>query len=93
MTDIDDGSKPAYDLPSPSKAGAIEVPKDSQGKPDVPGADADQFGEKTGWTPRFGWPTEPIQEGASLLDHSTWLEGQIPDKFYGGKSQVVYHLW
>lgn len=83
VTDIDDGSKPAYDLPSPSKAGAIEVPKDSQGKPTGAGEDADQFGEKTGWTPRFGWPTEPIQEGESLLDHSTWLEGQIPDKFFG----------
>jgi hypothetical protein len=39
------------------------------------------MGDKTGWAPRFGWPAT---EGDSLLQHSTWLEGQIPDKFYGG---------
>lgn len=39
--------------------------------------------DTTGWAPRFGWPSETIREGTSLLDHSTWLEGHLPDKFYG----------
>ncbi|CAK7205058.1 Tricalbin-2 [Sporothrix eucalyptigena] len=84
-TDIDDGSAPAYDLPSPSKAGAIAVvPKSDQ--PDANGT-ADKEGgmgpDTTGWAPRFGWPVESISEAPSLLDHSTWLEGHLADKFYG----------
>ena len=85
-TDKDDGSKPAYDLPSPSKSGAVEVKKDADGKA-VDGDDVDeraQMALKTGWAPRIGWPTESVHHSESLLDHSTWLEGQIPDKFYGG---------
>lgn len=87
-TDIDDGSKPAYELPSPSKAGAIEIKKDENGKPiengHAPGETGTRMGpDTTGWAPRFGWPTESIQEGASLLDHSTWVEGQVPDQYYG----------
>ena len=86
-TDIDDGSKPKYDLPSPSKAGAIAVVKDEEGKPvdqtlENGGA---EMGPQTGWAPKFGWPSELATEGESLLDHSTWLEGRISDKFYGGK--------
>ncbi|KAJ9157726.1 C2 domain-containing protein [Pleurostoma richardsiae] len=84
ITDIDDGSKPIYDLPAPSTAGAIALAKDAEGKPiKDTAADDEPFGDKTGWSPRFGWPTEPVQEGESLLDHTTWLEGQLPDKFYG----------
>ena len=84
-TDKDDGSKPAYDLPSPSKAGAIEIKKDADGATISDGEEEEvHMGPKTGWAPRLGWPTEPIHEAESLLDHSTWLEGQLPDKFYGG---------
>lgn len=85
-TDKDDGAKPVYDLPSPSKAGVVEVRKDADGKP-VAAGDGDgesHMGPKTGWAPRFGWPTESVHQAESLLDHATWLEGQIPDKFYGG---------
>ena len=39
--------------------------------------------ETTGWSPQFGWPVESIRDAPSLLDHSTWLEGQLSDKFYG----------
>lgn len=86
-TDIDDGSKPAYDLPEPSKAGALEVAKDTEGNPVVDGKaeEGALMGPQTGWAPKFGWPVESIQSGESLLDHQTWLEGQIPDKYYGGK--------
>lgn len=86
-TDIDDGSKPAFDLPSPSKAGVVEVTHGEDGKALVDGKEVDdddnEMGPKTGWAPRFGWPVESIKTSESLLDHSTWLEGQIPDKFYG----------
>lgn len=82
-----------YDLPSPSQAGVVDSdsPKDKDGRPigngHAPGDDEPEeiMGPKTGWAPRIGWPMESIQEAESLLDHSTWLEGQLPDKFYGGR--------
>ena len=89
-TDLDNDSKPTYDLPSPSKAGVIEVAKGPDGKPvedeAVPNENGFVMGDDTtGWAPRFGWPTESTQAGESLLDHATWLEGVLPDKLYGGK--------
>lgn len=88
MTDRDDGSKPDYDLPEDSKAGVIEAPKTADGVAIENGKAVNgvEMGpEMTGWAPRFGWPVESVMEGESLLDHQTWLEGQIPDKYYGGK--------
>lgn len=86
VTDQDDGTKPEYDLPEASKAGVVEVSKDADGKT-IHEEDGDDGGAKmgpmTGWAPQFGWPVESIQEGESLLDHQTWLEGKVPDKFYG----------
>ncbi|KAK3942201.1 tricalbin-3 [Diplogelasinospora grovesii] len=85
-TDIDDGTKPAVDLPAPSKAGAVEIPKGEDGKPLENGhteGEGAVMGEMTGWAPRFGWPDEFAHEGDSMLDHTTWLESEMPDKFYG----------
>lgn len=88
-TDLDtDEAKPAYDLPSPTKAGVIDVARDKDGKPlpggeDAVGDDKAEDWSKTGWAPKFGWPTESIHEAPSMLDHSTWLEGRLPDKLYG----------
>ncbi|CAK7566576.1 MAG: Tricalbin-2 [Sporothrix epigloea] len=80
-TDIDDGSAPAYDLPPPTKAGAIAAAPTSD---DVASGNEGGMGpDTTGWAPRFGWPVESIREAPSLLDHSTWLEGHLGDKFYG----------
>jgi hypothetical protein len=87
-TDIDDGSKPEYDLPSPTKDGVVAIPQDKDAKADVDGDEKNQFGPKTGWAPQLGWPMESIHQAESLLDHSTWLEGQIPDKFYGGGLRI-----
>lgn len=84
-TDIDDGSKPDIDLPAPTKAGAVEV-KTENGKALANGNAEDegaQFGEQTGWAPRLGWPVESAHEGESLLDHTTWVESQIPDAYFG----------
>lgn len=90
MTDRDDGSKPDCDLPVDDKAGAVEVAKNGDGKETVGEKDgAPVMGPQTGWAPQFGWPTDSIMEGESLLDHQTWLEGKIPDKFYGGQSRTM----
>ncbi|KAF3769104.1 tricalbin [Cryphonectria parasitica EP155] len=81
-----DGGEPDYDIPEDSKAGAIEVSKDAGGRAMIDGKPADggpEMGPQTGWAPQFGWPVESAMEGESLLDHQTWLEGKIPDKFYG----------
>lgn len=92
MTDRDDGSKPDYELQEDSKAGAIEAPKDADGKliEGEKAAGGVEMGPGvTGWAPQFGWPVESVMEGESLLDHQTWLEGKIPDKYYGG----AYPIW
>lgn len=87
MTDIDDGTKADIDLPSPSKAGAIEFAKDENGKVVANGQAVEEEDDwsKTGWAPRFGWPDEPADEGEDLLDHSTWVESQLSEKFFGGR--------
>ncbi|KAK4164216.1 C2 domain-containing protein [Cladorrhinum sp. PSN259] len=84
-TDIDDGSKATIDLPTPSKAGVVEVAKGADGQP-LDGADDDDDAEdwlKVGWAPRFGWPNDSLLQEASMLDHSTLLESQLPEKFFG----------
>ncbi|KAI8631767.1 C2 domain-containing protein [Xylariaceae sp. FL1651] len=84
-TDVDDGTKAAYDLPSPSKAGVVELAKDKDGKPihkdDI--EDEEDLAAKVGWTQRYGWPVDSALSSDSLLDHSTWLEDKVPDKFFG----------
>ncbi|GKT83557.1 C2 domain-containing protein [Colletotrichum tofieldiae] len=87
VTDVADSSAPVADLPSPTKEGVIELAKDKDGKPIKTGEDPEGNEEepytRTGWAPQFGWPADDVHEGASLLDHSTWLESNLPDKFYG----------
>ncbi|KAF2090400.1 tricalbin [Saccharata proteae CBS 121410] len=82
------GSK--YDLPTPSKEGALPPPT-----PLTPGKAAATNGhvlvpddearwERVGWAPRFGPGSDAgEEEGTSLLDHQTYLEGKIDDKFFG----------
>lgn len=42
--------------------------------------------ERAGWAPRFGSGiSDQEAEGESLLDHQTWIEGKLEDKFYGGE--------
>jgi hypothetical protein len=101
-TDLDDGKPGAYDLPTPSKAGAIaptSVVKDKDGKPlstDVNGVldqdEKERWVARTGWAPRFGNGDPKDDEGPTLLDHETLLEGKLEDKFFGGKSPSSYIL-
>ncbi len=87
VSDIDDGTKADVDLPSPTKAGAIEIRKGEDGKPLANGQAVDPDKpdwSKTGWEPRFGWPSDPEHEGDSMLDHATWVESQLSEQFFGG---------
>ncbi|KAK3394449.1 C2 domain-containing protein [Podospora didyma] len=85
-TDIDDGTKADIDLPTPSKAGAIAVVKGEDGKPLENGnaqGEGAVMGDMTGWAPRFGWPVDTEHGDDSLLDHTTYLESQVPDTYFG----------
>ena len=91
----EDGSPDQYDLPPPSTGGAISIPSSRDGKQTKanggisPDEDA-QWVEKVGWAPRFGQGklTEAEAE-ESLLDHQTFLESKLDDKFYGGESGSI----
>ncbi|SMR43530.1 unnamed protein product [Zymoseptoria tritici ST99CH_3D1] len=83
-TDADDGPDAGYDLPPPSKKGAISDAAKPEDDKDTAHA-AQQEGEdwaKVGWAPRFGNPSDK-DEGGTMLDHQTFLEGKLDDKFFG----------
>ncbi|CZT42727.1 probable transmembrane protein [Rhynchosporium secalis] len=94
-TDIDDGKPGAYNLPSPTTAGALAPtapPKDKTGKSITNGISGqfiddeenDRWVERTGWAPRFGNGVSSASiEEESLADHQTWVEGKLDDKFFG----------
>lgn len=50
--------------------------------------------ERTGWAPRFGQGSITELEGTeNMLDHQTFLEGKLDDKFFGGKlNDIDAHL-
>jgi Ca2+-dependent lipid-binding protein len=39
--------------------------------------------DRVGWAPRFGTGDPADDEGDTLLDHQTFLEGKLDDKFFG----------
>lgn len=46
--------------------------------------------ERTGWAPCFEvTPTEAQLQEGTLMDHQTYLEARIDDKFFGGKWQYT----
>ncbi|KAJ6782518.1 hypothetical protein PWT90_01663 [Aphanocladium album] len=85
VTDMDDNG-PVEDMPEASTKGVLDVARDANGKPIGAGFDP---GAKelpymrTGWAPKMGWASSKTFESESLLDHSTWLEGRLPDSLYG----------
>lgn len=90
-TDIDDGSRPTLDLPPPSKAGAVDTKSEVEHGENghAPGDKGVVMGpDTTGWAPRIGWPKDLVEEVGSIQDHVTWLEGNLPDRLYGGKSSA-----
>ncbi|KAG6009542.1 hypothetical protein E4U21_002178 [Claviceps maximensis] len=85
ITDLDDGTAPDEELPEPSKAGVLDVAQTAAGGKDLTGMDpqdAEVPYSRTGWAPQFGWGDDAV-ESESLLDHETWLEGQLPHSLYG----------
>ncbi|KAK5145425.1 hypothetical protein LTR04_001303, partial [Oleoguttula sp. CCFEE 6159] len=82
---LDDGRTAGYDLPPPTTAGALPPPTSTTpGEPHAHNAlVADDKYARVGWAPRFGNPGEKEDDGSTLLDHQTWLEEKLEDKFYG----------
>ena len=84
----DDGTPDQYDLPPPSKDGVVPPSPSVDGKPveangHLTRDDVARYA-KTGWAPRFGQGDLTEEEaGESLLDHQTFLEARIDDKFFG----------
>nr|OQO30630.1 hypothetical protein B0A51_01516 [Rachicladosporium sp. CCFEE 5018] len=78
VSDVDDGVTAGYDLPEASsgKAGALAVGEEGQHT-----AKKEEY-ERVGWAPRFGNPADK-DEGGTMLDHETFLEGKLEDKFFG----------
>jgi hypothetical protein len=88
-TDLNDGPD-QYNLPPPSKEGAVPLPKDGDGQPTsangVPPEQERWARDRVGWEPRFGTgeTAEEKEDTGTLLDHQTFLEGKLDEKFYGG---------
>lgn len=89
VTDADTASGPPdYDLPPASKAGVVPTPPGSPTAAKANGhaveLDEQARWERVGWAPQFGMPGSfDDKEESTLLDHQTWLEERIDDKFYG----------
>ena len=88
-TDIDDGRPDDYDLPPPTAAGAIaptngEVDK-STGVNGIAPEDERWARDRTGWAPRFGDGMTAAEKAdtSNLLDHQTFLESRLDEKFFG----------
>ncbi|EHK15430.1 uncharacterized protein TRIVIDRAFT_175080 [Trichoderma virens Gv29-8] len=82
-TDVDDGTGPDEELPEPTKEGVLEAGKDEPAKPLANGEAAEVPYSRTGWAPQIGWPVDSALEAESLLDHTTWVESQLPDHLFG----------
>ncbi|KAJ5175605.1 uncharacterized protein N7482_001482 [Penicillium canariense] len=85
ITDQDPG-KADYDLPPPRSATAIMAEDANAAAEGGKAMDEDMrwARDRTGWAPKFHIePTEEEQAEGTLLDHTTFLEGRLPDKFFG----------
>jgi Ca2+-dependent lipid-binding protein len=88
-TDIDDGKPDDYDLPPPTAAGAIALTNGVVGQTSTANRIAPEqerwAADKTGWAPRFGdgMTATEREDTSTLLDHQTFLEGRLDEKFFG----------
>jgi Ca2+-dependent lipid-binding protein len=80
VTDQDDAPDAGYDLPTPSKEGAL-VTSPTEISPSEAKKEQEAEYAKVGWAPRFGNPE--AEPETSLLDHQTFLEGKLNEKFFG----------
>ncbi|KAF2712701.1 tricalbin [Pleomassaria siparia CBS 279.74] len=87
-SDADGSVGTKYDLPPATKAGAIDIsssPTSGEANGHAPELDDDERWARVGWAPRFGMPGagDGSEEEGTLLDHQTFLEGKLEDKFFG----------
>ncbi|KAL9600817.1 MAG: hypothetical protein Q9219_002955 [cf. Caloplaca sp. 3 TL-2023] len=88
-TDIDDGTPDQYELPTPSKGGALPASpttpnQSTQANGHLHQDDKSRYEDRVGWAPRFGQGSITEAEAAeSPLDHQTWVESKLDDKFFG----------
>ncbi|KAL9583913.1 MAG: hypothetical protein Q9203_004883 [Teloschistes exilis] len=88
-TDIDDGTPDQYELPTPSKGGALPASPTTDANPaqangHVHPDEKSRYEDRVGWAPRFGQGSITEAEAAeSPLDHQTWVESRLEDKFFG----------
>ncbi|OKL63539.1 hypothetical protein UA08_01208 [Talaromyces atroroseus] len=86
-TDKDLTGPVQYDLPPPSQA-TEEVNEASSEKEQLQNGqlteDQRWARDRTGWAPQFMKPDQAkLEDGDTLLDHRTFLEDKISDKFFG----------
>ncbi|KAI4227769.1 MAG: hypothetical protein L6R40_008180 [Gallowayella cf. fulva] len=89
VTDIGDGTPDQYELPAPSKGGALPASPTTDGQPaqangHIHQDDKTRYEDRVGWAPRFGQGSITEAEAEeSPLDHQTWVESKLDDKFFG----------
>lgn len=82
-----DGGRPDYNLPTASYSTAAAPPKSPTSTSSATASTAngniekEEDWPKVGWAPRFGNPGDNDDE--VYVDHQDYLEGKIPDKFFG----------
>ncbi|KAI4208228.1 MAG: hypothetical protein LQ346_000108 [Caloplaca aetnensis] len=90
----DDGTPDQYELPPPTKGGALPPSpttatadgKTAQANGHLHQDDKTRYEDRVGWAPRFGQGSITEAEAAeSPLDHQTWVESKLDDKFFGGQ--------
>ncbi|KAL5334880.1 C2 domain-containing protein [Aspergillus crustosus] len=88
ITDKDDGTPAPYDLPPPRSATTLLDEKSEGAAESKKEAELDDNArwarDRTGWAPRFVHEeTQEEKDETTLLDHQTFLEGKLDDKFFG----------
>lgn len=81
-SDQDDGTTAGYDLPAPSKDGALPLPSSPTQTTANGNVQEEADWDKVGGPPKFGSGQKEKSQG-SLLDHQTFLEGKLDEKFFG----------
>lgn len=86
-----------YDLPSTDKATEEVNQAPTLNESDKKSAQNGHLTEdqrwardRTGWAPQFVKPEEKREEAETLLDHRTFLEEKLGDKFFGGRYFLVF---
>lgn len=77
-------------MPSPTKEGALPPPSASTIDGKAPNGHIEEderwARDRVGWAPRFGHPQD--DDETNMLEHETWLEDKLQDKFFGGMPKL-----